>query len=205
MSKSSALLHCLKQLSETFADQLSKSQYAPPSGANFSVKSLLLSLLQPSKTNPSDQSLEAVRPLITDFILCFAALLSSSDSTSEHLSWIPRSLSSAASSAFTELSNAYRDSFDTGKELIKIGEVELEVDVKFVSSEKRLLIEFMPLLLPLLKDKIKESSIDTADDISAASAGVPAAYAIVAAHQLRWIVTQVEALIFFLFLFPFLG
>lgn len=74
---------------------------------------------------------------------------------------------------------------------------ELELDLKFVSEEKRLVIEYMPQILPLLKDKIKESSIGTADDISAASAGVPVAYAIVAAYQLRWLVTQVD--------YPYLG
>lgn len=72
---------------------------------------------------------------------------------------------------------------------MKIG--ELELDSEFVAKETRLVIEFMPQMLPLLKDRIKESSIGSADDISAASARVPVAYAIVAAYQLRWLVTQV--------------
>lgn len=54
----------------------------------------------------------------------------------------------------------------------------------------------MPRVLPLLKTSIKESSIDKedadGDEVSAASARVPVAYAIVAAHQFKWLVTQVS-------------
>lgn len=72
---------------------------------------------------------------------------------------------------------------------MKIGEIEL--DFESLDNEKRLVIELMPEVLPLLKDKIKESSIDTSEEISAASARVPVAYAIVAAYQFRWFTTQV--------------
>lgn len=72
---------------------------------------------------------------------------------------------------------------------MKIGEIEL--DFESLDNEKRLVIELMPEVLPLLKDKIKESSIDTSEEISAASARVPVAYAIVAAYQFRWFATQV--------------
>jgi hypothetical protein len=63
-----------------------------------------------------------------------------------------------------------------------------------VNEEKRLVIELMPEVLPLLKDGIKESSIDKSadgDEISAASARAPVGSAIVAAYQFRWFVTQV--------------
>lgn len=78
------------------------------------------------------------------------------------------------------------------KDSIKIG--ELELDLRFLGSAKRLVIELISEVLPLLKDKIKESAIDASDDgdgISAASAKAPVAYAIVAAYQFRWFVTQV--------------
>ena len=56
----------------------------------------------------------------------------------------------------------------------------------------------MPEVMPLLKERIKESSIDKADEggdeVSAASARVPVAFAIVAAYQFRWFATQVCAL-----------
>lgn len=124
-----------------------------------------------------------------DFSLCCAALAAASNSTSDKLSWISGSLSAAANSAFNKLSDAYYDSFHGGEELVKIGEMELDFDS--LANEKRLVIDLMPEVLPLLKDKIKESSIDTSDEISAASARVPVAYAIVAAYQFRWFTTQV--------------
>lgn len=55
-------------------------------------------------------------------------------------------------------------------------------------------MDLMREVLPLLKDRIKESSIDKSEDgdeVSAASARVPVGFAIVAAYQFRWFVTQV--------------
>lgn len=52
----------------------------------------------------------------------------------------------------------------------------------------------MPEILPVLKDKIKESSIDKSDEtdeFSAASARAPVVFAILAAYQFRWFVSQV--------------
>lgn len=64
-----------------------------------------------------------------------------------------------------------------------------------MSPEKRLVLELMPEVLPFLKERIKESAIDKSDDsdeFSAASARVPVGFAIVAAFQFRWFVTQVD-------------
>ena len=71
---------------------------------------------------------------------------------------------------------------------------ELGLDFSLIPEEKRLVVEIIPKVLPLLKDSIKESSIDKSDEVdevSAASARVPVGFAIVAAHQLRWFITQV--------------
>lgn len=60
-----------------------------------------------------------------------------------------------------------------------------------VDSEK---IELLPIVLPELKDRIEKSSLgksSDAEDVSAAMARTPVGYAILAAHQLRWFVTQV--------------
>lgn len=53
----------------------------------------------------------------------------------------------------------------------------------------------MPEVLPLLKERIQESSInksDESDEFSAASARVPVGFAILAAFQFRWFITQVR-------------
>lgn len=78
------------------------------------------------------------------------------------------------------------------------------MDCSLVPAQKRLLLELLPEVLPFLKDGIKESAIDKSeesDEFSAASARVPVGFAILAAHQLRWFVTQVlvfDKLFFFL-------
>lgn len=74
------------------------------------------------------------------------------------------------------------------------------MDCGSVPEEKRLVMELMPEVLPLLKERIKESSIDMSADgheVSAASARTPVGFAIVAAYQFRWFVTQVRRSPFF--------
>lgn len=76
---------------------------------------------------------------------------------------------------------------------MKVGELELDFS-GVVENEKKMLIELMQEVLPLLKDTIKESAVDAKDEsdgVSAASARAPVAYAVLAAYQLRWIVEQV--------------
>ncbi|KAL2558075.1 Uncharacterized protein Fot_02834 [Forsythia ovata] len=185
---SSALLHNLVQLSQPLKDSLSKTPYNPPEGSpNISIKSTLQSLLPNPNISEAD-----FQTHIKDFVLCCAALASALNSTTEHLSWIPNLLSFSAISALEDFANAYCNSSNV-KDSINIG--ELELDLRFLESDKRLVIELMPEVLPWFKDKIKESAIDTSeegDGISAASAKAPVAYAIVAAYQFRWFVTKVD-------------
>jgi len=114
------------------------------------------------------------------------------------LSWIPKNLAIEANSAFNELSNAYAESDLGARNERRISELLGVMSGGdgdgLVNEEKRLVIELLPEVLPLLKDGIKESSIDKSadgDEISAASARAPVGSAIVAAYQFRWFVTQV--------------
>ncbi|KAK9283603.1 hypothetical protein L1049_011853 [Liquidambar formosana] len=183
----------LESLSEPIRQSLSKTQYNPPEGANVSIKSMLQSLLPHEDPLPNPNiSKDEIHTEIKHFSLCCAALASSEASTSELLTWIPEELSVAAVSAFRELSIAFFGSLSVGQSA-RIG--ELGVDYSLMSDEKKFVVELMPEVLPSLKASIKESSIDNADDgdeVSAASARVPVAYAIVAAYQFRWFVTQVD-------------
>lgn len=55
-------------------------------------------------------------------------------------------------------------------------------------------MELLPVVLPELKDGIEGSSMgkdNDEEDVSAAMTRKPVGYAILAAHQLRWFVTQV--------------
>lgn len=77
--------------------------------------------------------------------------------------------------------------------LMKGRELEFELS-GVIETEKKLIVELMPEVLPSLKGNIKESAIDASDEndgVSAASARVPVAYAILAAYQFRWFVAQV--------------
>ncbi|XP_033509739.1 uncharacterized protein At2g39910 isoform X1 [Nicotiana tabacum] len=194
MSKSlKVLIEDLLLLSEPIRESLSKAPYTPPEGSSVSVKSMLVSLLPYSKSlSNSELSETEMQSKIRDFSLCCAALASTSESTHNQLSWVPNLLSIAAASAFKDLSKAYARKVG-GNELMKIG--ELDGDLKSLPNEKMLAIQLMPQVLPLLKGRIKESMIDKSidgDEISAASARVPGAYAIVAAYQFRWFISQVD-------------
>ncbi|KAH6762738.1 ARM repeat superfamily protein [Perilla frutescens var. hirtella] len=190
-SPSSILLQNLIRLSQPLKESLSKAHYTPPETyANVSVKSKLLSLLPDPTISDSDFPTK-----LKDFALCCAALTSASNSTSQHLSWLPNSLSISAASAFKEFSNAYYSDNAHAKCSMKVGELELDLS-GVIENEKKLLIELMPEVLPSLKDTIKESAVDASDEsdgVSAASARAPVAYAVLAAYQLGWIVRQVDA------------
>lgn len=177
-------------MSGQLRDSISKTNYKPPEGSNVSVKSTLESLL-PQNDTDSDTSETLLRIKIRDFSLVCATLVSSQVSTSEHLLWIPNTLAIAATSAFHELAKAFYSTYNV-ENLRNINQISL--DFSLLSDEQKLVVELMPQVMPLLKEKVNESSIDKsdeADEISAASARAPVAYAIVAAYQLRWFITQV--------------
>ncbi|PIA54457.1 hypothetical protein AQUCO_00900774v1 [Aquilegia coerulea] len=171
---SSAIRDDFIRLSESIRVSLLKTKYNLPESANVCIKSILESLLPNNISKEQDIEKE-----IRDLCLCCAALASVEDEKEETLlSWIPKHLSIAAKTALEELSNAFFGCVD---------EKELNL--------QKLVIELMPEVLPLLKETIKESSIDGTDvdnEISAASARTPVGYAIVAAYQFRWFVTQVS-------------
>ncbi|KAL2955473.1 hypothetical protein AAZX31_18G030800 [Glycine max] len=156
----------LLRLSTGIAESLATVPYTPHQSSNVSVKAFLEPLLVPTAT-------------VRDFALA-CALISSSTAvdSSGILSWIPSNLSSLATSSFSDLSRAYLGNRDLA-----------------VPPEKRLVLELMPEVLPFLKERIKESSIDVSDEtdeFSAATARVPVGFAILAAFQFRWFVTQVD-------------
>lgn len=154
----------------------------------------MLESLLPHNNSPlsSDSSAAEINCKAMDFILCCAALASSAGATYDQLSWIPSSLSLVANSAFQELSRAFSNSLASKQSSKIIEELGLETSVP---DEKKLVIALMREVMPLLKERIKESSVDNSDvsdEISAATARVPVAYAIVAAYQFRWFIMQVS-------------
>ncbi|CAE6039926.1 unnamed protein product [Arabidopsis arenosa] len=173
LSTTSDLHGRLLRLSEPIAEILRRTQYTPQESSKVSTKDILLSLL-PNTSSSRLTNEESIKSLA----LACALLASSRSSTHELLSWIPESLSVAGESAFCEIS---RDCFS-----------DFPSTSNAEDSEK---IELLPIVLPELKDTIEKSSLgknSDAEDVSAAMARTPVGYAILAAHQLRWFVTQVE-------------
>ncbi|KAK9913678.1 hypothetical protein M0R45_037488 [Rubus argutus] len=191
MSKSSSNLYeLLAQLSEPISESLSKTQCTPSQSTNVSLKAVLEPLLPRKHSNPKIDEAH-LRASIRDFTLACALLSSSQSSTHELLTWIPKHLPAAADLAFHRFSKAY--SVHSEKNDEKFAELGFNFDS--VPEEKRLVVELMREVLPLFKDRIKESSIDKSEDgdeVSAASARVPVGFAIVAAYQFRWFVTQID-------------
>ncbi|KAK9158972.1 hypothetical protein Scep_005546 [Stephania cephalantha] len=185
-----ALLPCSTKLglSEPIRESLLKSNYNPPEGTSFSIKPMLESLL------PDRVSEKAIRVEIRDFCMLCAALASAEEAKeSVLLSWIHRELFTLAKTTFKELSRVFVGKFGEVESGSMVGELGLEFDL--LSDEGKLVVELMPEVLPLLRGTIKESAIDAGDDgdeISAASARTPVACAVVAAHQFRWFVAQVQ-------------
>lgn len=99
--------------------------------------------------------------------LALALLISSRTSIHESFTWIPERISASAESVLHAISKEF-------------GAV---------------LLNLLPELVPLLKERIKESSIDIdneSDQVTAASARAPVVLAILAAYQFRWFATQVR-------------
>lgn len=155
------------RLSEPIQHALSPTPYKPPESSNISIKTLLQSYLP--NTQQKDSTFESI---LTNFILLCAALCSSQTSTYDQLTWVPVSLSDAANEAFRELRKGYFE--DEGKDVV---------------------VEMMVKVLGVVKMRIKESGIGEDEDggeVGANSARVPVAYAIVAAYQFKWLLTQVD-------------
>ncbi|CAI0443422.1 unnamed protein product [Linum tenue] len=169
MSNATEALHRrLAELSESLLAHLSAAPYAPLEGSSISVKFVLQSLLPKSAAGAAESQL---RESIRNFVLASALLAASKSFAHELLSWIPHQLADAATAAFRDISDLYCQ-----------------------GDDERLVAELAPEVLLLLKDMIKESSIDNGtdgDEVSAASARAPVGFAILAAYQLRWFVTKV--------------
>ncbi|XP_028792672.1 uncharacterized protein At2g39910 [Neltuma alba] len=193
MESFSNLSNLLLQLTEPISECLANAPCTTREGSCVAVKAILESLL-PKKIPAEDSTFHAS---VSDFSLACALLSSSSFKPltrdySDLFSWIPDHLSRLGSSAFYDFSKAYLTAFNdrNSKRLAELG-----LNCDFVPREQRLMMELMPEVLLSLKDRIKESSIDKSDEtdeFSAASARAPVVYAIAAAYQLRWFISQVH-------------
>lgn len=144
---------------------LAEAPYEPPAGSSASVKSLLASLL-PSPSPPQAPEGKEAGDLI---LFCAAVLAASPECPALH--WVPAGLAGAAAAAVKEVAAAGGWG--------SVGEMVVAV---------------APEVVPPLKAVVKDSCVDVdvdSDEIGAVKP--PKEHAAVAAHQFRWLVSQVCA------------
>uniref|UniRef100_A0A8R7V7T6 Uncharacterized protein n=1 Tax=Triticum urartu TaxID=4572 RepID=A0A8R7V7T6_TRIUA len=144
---------------------LATAPYAPPEGSDTSVKSLLASLLpSPSEPPTGGAGKEAVDLLL----FCAAARAASAEAPALH--WVPEGLSKAAAAAMEEMAAMGG--------WAGIGEM---------------LVAMMPEAVLPLKAVLKDTGVDANDAMMMVGAvKPPKEHAFVAAHQFRWLLSQVN-------------
>ncbi|KAG8095239.1 hypothetical protein GUJ93_ZPchr0012g20716 [Zizania palustris] len=155
----------LLRIAAPLRESLAAAPYAPPEGSSTSIKSLLASVLPlPSSQLPPPAS--GARKEAADLLLFCAAACSASP---EHpaLHWVPVALSDAAAAAMGEMAAA--GGWGDAGEMVGA---------------------MMPEVVPSLKDVVKSTCLDTENE-EIGAAKPPKEHAIVAAHQFRWLVSQV--------------
>ncbi|KAF7103434.1 hypothetical protein CFC21_104424 [Triticum aestivum] len=144
---------------------LAAAPYAPPEGSDTSIKSLLASLL-PSTSQP--QTGGAGKEAVDLLLFCAAARAASAEAPALH--WVPEVLSKASAAAMEEMAAMGR--------WAGIGEM---------------LVAMMPEAVPPLKAVLKDTGVDANDDMMMIGAmKPPKEHAFVAAHQFRWLLSQVN-------------
>lgn len=161
----------LLRIASPLHESVAAAPYEPPAGSSASVKSLLTALL-PSPSQPQPPAGKEADNLL---LFCAAVLAASPESPALH--WIPAGLSCAAAAATEKMAAA--GGWGGIGEMVRA---------------------MMPEVVPPLKDVVKDSCVDAEND-EIGVAKPPKEHAIVAAHQFRWLVSQVCALLAVLALF----
>uniref|UniRef100_A0A0E0LF20 Uncharacterized protein n=1 Tax=Oryza punctata TaxID=4537 RepID=A0A0E0LF20_ORYPU len=154
----------LLRIAVPLRDSLAAAPYEPPEGSSTSIKSHLASLLPSSQPQPPAGG--GARKEAADLLLfCAAARAASPEYPALH--WVPVALSDAAAAAMEEMAVAggWGD----------VGEM---------------VVGMMPEVVPPLKDVVKATCVDTEDE-EIGKVKPPKEHAVVAAHQFRWLVSQV--------------
>lgn len=156
----------LLRIAAPLRDSLAAAPYAPPEGSSTSTKSLLSSLL-PSSHPQAPAGGGGARSKEAAGLLLFCAAARAASPEYPALHWVPVALSDAAAAAVEEMAAAggWGD----------VGEM---------------VVGMMPEVVPPLKDVVKATCVDTEDE-EIGKEKPPKEHAVVAAHQFRWLVSQV--------------
>ncbi|KAF0903871.1 hypothetical protein E2562_029958, partial [Oryza meyeriana var. granulata] len=158
----------LLRIAAPLRESLAAAPYAPPEGSSTSIKALLESLLPSplSQRQPQPSGVGAHKEAADLLLFCAAARAASPEYPALH--WVPVALSDAAA-AVTEEMAAAGGWGDTGE----------------------MVVGMMPEVVPPLKDVVKATCVDTENE-EIGAVKPPKEHAVVAAHQFRWLVSQVS-------------
>lgn len=152
----------LLRIAAPLRDSLAAAPYEPPAGSSASVKSLLASLLP----SPSQTQALAGKEATDLLLFCAAVLAASPEYPALH--WVPADLEGAAAAAVKEMTAAGR-----------------------WGSVGEMVVAMVPEVVPPLKAVVKDSCVD-ADNDEIGAVKPPKEHAVVAAHQFRWLVSQIS-------------
>uniref|UniRef100_A0A0D9WTL0 Uncharacterized protein n=1 Tax=Leersia perrieri TaxID=77586 RepID=A0A0D9WTL0_9ORYZ len=153
----------LLRIAAPVRETLAAAPYAPPEGSSTSIKSLLASLLP----SPSSHPQSPPAPTAAEDLLLFCAAARGASPEYPALHWVPVALSDAAAAAMVEMAAAGG-----------------------WGDEREMVVGMMPDVVVRLKDVVKATCVDTeSEEIGVVKP--PKEHAVVAAHQFRWLVSQV--------------
>uniref|UniRef100_A0A0E0E5S0 Uncharacterized protein n=1 Tax=Oryza meridionalis TaxID=40149 RepID=A0A0E0E5S0_9ORYZ len=156
----------LLRIAAPLRDSLAAAPYAPPEGSSTSTKSLLASLL-PSSHPQAPAGGGGARSKEAAGLLLFCAAARAASPEYPALHWVPVALSDAAAAAVEEMAAA--GGWGDAGEMV---------------------VGMMPEVVPPLKDVVRATCVDTEDE-EIGKEKPPKEHAVVAAHQFRWLVSQV--------------
>jgi TELO2-interacting protein 2 len=146
-------------------ETLEATPYTTPESSPLSIKSHLQSLLSSNPALGSNSNKEQIKR----FFLCLATIASASDAReSPTLCWITTDLTLSAELALQRFCEA-----------------------GLYGSVGEMVVDLFADIVPDLKRVIKETCVDTENEEEFISSSPPVGYSIVAAHQFRWMVSQV--------------
>jgi len=128
---------------------------------------------------------------IIGLFLCSAALTSSYTNMAALMSWIPKKLQVVVVETIRDLSEAvYFDPEQNPLNVVgnySISYSDKGLDLTKIGFEKRLVIELIPIIFPMIKDAIKSSCSNFKDDeLDADFCSASVTPSVIASHQMHW-------------------
>lgn len=184
------------QLSNRILEILSSTQQNHSDGKSAEIKSALESLL-PVKDGQWSLKDTTETQKITGLFLCCAALASPNANMAALMSWIPKKLQVVAAETIRDLSKAvYSDPEQNPLNVVgnySISYSDKGLDLTKIGFEKRLVIEIIPIIFPMIKDAIKSSCSNFKDDeLDADFCSASVTPSVIASHQMRWCLKQIQ-------------